>query len=184
MRHAAVFSQVDIPRIRFGIETVLGEVFEQNVEPFFTLTAADDFADAGDEHIHGSDGFLIIVETHVKRFDFFWIVIDGDGFFKMLFGQPAFVFGLEVEAVGDWIFKGLAAGNQQLDGSGVGDSFERTAGNKLESLAANTAAENFDEWYQFVSTSSNEIVGCRKVHFTTKDIPQTIPVSSMTSCTG
>ena len=41
----------------------------EHIEPFFALAAADDFADPGDEHVHGAHRFAVVVDTHVERLE-------------------------------------------------------------------------------------------------------------------
>ena len=43
------------------------------------LRAADDFADAGNQHVHGGHGFAVVIQAHVERFDFARVIEDGDG---------------------------------------------------------------------------------------------------------
>ena len=144
MRDAAVFAEVDIPVVGFRIEAVLGEILQQDVEPLLALAAADDLADAGDEHVHGGDGFVVVVEAHVERFDFLRVVENGHGRLEMLFREPALVLGLQVESVFDRVFEGLAAGLEQLDRRGVGDPLEGPAGDEFEALAESLVHELFE----------------------------------------
>lgn len=96
------------------------------------MGAADEFADAWDEEIHGGDGFAVVVGAHVEGFDFFGVVEEGDGFFRVVFGEPAFVFALEVLSVGDGVLEGLFGLEEDIDGVGVGNSLEGCGGDGLE----------------------------------------------------
>ena len=100
------------------------EVFQEDVIAFFALGAADDFADAGDEEVHGGDGFFVVVEAHVEGFDFSGVVVDGGGLVEVFFGEPAFVLGLEVEAVLDGVLELFPGGGEEGYGIGVGDALE------------------------------------------------------------
>ena len=55
------------------------------------MAAANNFAGASDQHIHGGDSLAVIVAAHVKRLDVLWIVHDHDRPPHMLFGEIAFV---------------------------------------------------------------------------------------------
>jgi hypothetical protein len=58
------------------------------------------------------------------------------GFLEVLLGEPALVFGLEVEAVFDRIFEGLPRRLlEERDRLGVGNALERPAGDEFEPLA-------------------------------------------------
>ena len=144
VRHAAIFAEIGIPRVGLGIDAVAREIFRQNIEPFFALTAADDLADAGHQQIHRGNGFAIVVDAHVEGFDFLRVVENGDRLFEVVFRKPALVFGLEVEAVLDRVLKGLAALLQQRDGIGVGNALEGSRGDELESFTQTLIDELFE----------------------------------------
>ena len=84
-------------------------VFLQRLLPFFTLAAADDFADPWHQQIHRRDSFPVVVQTHVKWFDLLGKIENGNGTFETFFGQPALVLRLKVQAVIDRELKFLAA---------------------------------------------------------------------------
>ena len=52
MRHRAVTAEIAIPLVMLRIEPELRHALVENIEPFLALRAADDFADAGREHVH------------------------------------------------------------------------------------------------------------------------------------
>src|SRR5262249_11522249 len=70
----AVTAQVNVPPVILGFEFVEFHVFEELVQALLTLGAADDFADAGNQHVHGGDGLVIVVEPHVEGFYFARII--------------------------------------------------------------------------------------------------------------
>jgi len=47
---------------------------------------------------------------------------------------------------------------------------------------ANTAAQGFDEWYQFIATDTNAVIGCITVNFRGKEKNVVIRMSSATAC--
>ena len=90
----AVFAKVEVPPIGFFREAEFVDPGFEDIEAVFALGAADELADAGDEDIHGADGFVVVVAVHVEGFDIFGVVGDDCGATDFLFGEPAFVFGL------------------------------------------------------------------------------------------
>ena len=92
------------------------------------MGTTDDFADARHKQVHGGDGespFTVrLVGAHVKRFDAFRVIINGDGTFEVLLGEETFVFGLQVDAPGDGVVKFLAAVFKDFYGFGVGDALK------------------------------------------------------------
>jgi hypothetical protein len=80
---------------------VSAHVFQQKLETFFTLTAANNLTDSGNEQVHRGHRFVIIVQPHIKRFDLFREIENGYWAFEMFFGQPAFVLGLQIQSVLD-----------------------------------------------------------------------------------
>ena len=51
-----------------------------------------------------------------------------------------------------------------------------------ERLPANSAAEDFDEWYQFRDATTNDVIGCTTLHFKRPVRHLVIPISSSTAC--
>ena len=92
MGGGAVFSEVEIPPVGVAVEVVVFDFFFEDVEFVFALGAADEFADAGDEDVHGSAGFTVVVGVHVEGFDLLGVVGEDDGAADVFFGEPTFVF--------------------------------------------------------------------------------------------
>ena len=122
-----------------------GEVFKEHIEPFLALAAADDLADAGNQHVHRGDGAAVVVEAHVERFDLLGVVEDGDGFLEMHLGEPALVLGLQVETVIHRILERCAALFEQLHGFRVADALKWPGGHELEPLAQALVHELFED---------------------------------------
>jgi hypothetical protein len=51
-----------------------------------------------------------------------------------------------------------------------------------KTLKANTSAEGFDEWYQFLSRGSGAVIGCKTLKFKHKKLNLVVPISSATAC--
>ncbi len=96
----------------------------QHVQPFLPLGAADDFADAGSQHVHGSHGFAILTQAHVKGFDLGGVVGDDGGLFEQVFRQVAFVFRLQIQPPLDRVLKLAIGVLQQGDRLRVGNPLE------------------------------------------------------------
>jgi hypothetical protein len=52
---------VQVPRKVFGINADGLHFFFQDLQTFFPLAAANDFANAREQNVHGADGFPIVV---------------------------------------------------------------------------------------------------------------------------
>ena len=104
MRHGAEFPCVEVPP-----EFLLGHVhrvhaFFEFLEPLLALAAADDLADAGEEHVHRGDGrpFLAVAEiarrvhAHVERLDLRGVTRDDHWLLEMLLDEVTLVLALQV----------------------------------------------------------------------------------------
>ena len=119
MRYRAVTAEIEVPPILFWVEVLLPHPLLKNIESFFALTAADNFAHPGNEHVHGPHGAVVVVDSHVEGFDLSRIVVKNDRTLKMLFGEIPFVLGLQVVAPRYGKLETAAALFQDLDGLGV-----------------------------------------------------------------
>ena len=124
MLGAAVDAEITIPPVVFLLETELFHTAVEEVETLFSLTAADEFADAGDQKVHRRDGLAVVIHAHIERLDVLRVVGEEDGALEMLLGEVSLVLGLEVASPVDGIVEFLAAVLQYLDGLGVFDLFE------------------------------------------------------------
>lgn len=136
MWDGSVASQVAVPRVGFFIHVEFVESFIEVVESFFALATADDFADTGDEDVHGGDGFIIVVHAHIEGFDIFGVIDDGDGSTDDFFGEATFVFGLEIHAPEDVEIEFLVGIFEFFDGVGVGHDGEFGVDESRESIDA------------------------------------------------
>ena len=125
VRYRAVAAQVEIPPVRCRIEALLLHPFFEDVEAFLALAAADDFADTGDQHVHGSNRFAVVVDTHVERLQRARIVVQDDGVLEVLLGQESLMLRLQVDAPLDRILERLARLEKNINRIGVGDTQER-----------------------------------------------------------
>jgi len=128
----AVFAQLEVPPVVVSVEAVVFDFLFEDVEPLFALRAADDFADFGDEDVHGGNRFAVIVAPHVERLDAGGVIGYDDRLFAVLFGEVALVLGLEIGAPFDGVFKGLGRFFEEFDGLGVGDVGEGGVEEMLE----------------------------------------------------
>ena len=80
--------QIDLLRPQAG----LGNPHFQQVEPVFALAAADDFADAGNQHVHRRDCLAVVADPHVKGFDRPRVIEKDHGRLAMIFGEKPLVF--------------------------------------------------------------------------------------------
>ena len=94
------------------------------VQALLALRAADDLADAWRQHVHRGNGFAVVVQTHVERFDLLGIVGHHHRPADVFLGQPALVFGLQIQAPFDREVEAAPGIAQQLDRSAVVDAFE------------------------------------------------------------
>src|ERR1017187_570955 len=62
------------------------------------LAAADDFADARRQHVHGGHRSAIVVAAHVERFDAFRIIGHDHRLVEHFLGKVAFMLALHVHA--------------------------------------------------------------------------------------
>ena len=95
------------------------------IETFFALRSADDFADAGRQHVHRRDGFAVVVQAHVERLDLLRIIHHDDGTADVFLGEIALVLGLQIVAPFDREVELLAGLFQDFDRIGVVDALER-----------------------------------------------------------
>lgn len=118
-------AKIEVPPVIFFGEVEICESFLEEVQSFFALTTADDFTDARYEHIHGANGFAVVIASHVKGFDGGGIIEEDHGALNVLFGKESLVFGLQIDAPFDWILKGLSRFLENGDGFGIRDMGKR-----------------------------------------------------------
>src|SRR6516164_11027419 len=74
VRHGAVAAQIAVPAVVLLVDAALGHAGVEHVEALLALAAADDLADARRQHIHGGDGFAVVVYPHVEGLDVLGVV--------------------------------------------------------------------------------------------------------------
>src|ERR1039458_9184813 len=99
------------------------------------LAAADDFADARRQHVHGGHRSAIVVAAHVERFDAFRIIGHDHRLVEHFLGKEAFMLALHVHAPLGGEFEILAGFRQQPVGLGVRDAHEAGIHQAVERLA-------------------------------------------------
>ena len=98
----------------------------ENVEAFFALAAADDLADAGDEHVHGPHGFAVVVDAHVERLQRARIIVQDDGVLEVLLGQDSVRAPIADRCPTSPGYSNVLPDfEQDIDRLGVGDAQER-----------------------------------------------------------
>src|SRR5690606_36435419 len=98
VRRRSELAQFEVPPQVFLRQVQLVDPCEQALISLLALGPADDFTNSGEEHIHRSYRFSIVVLTHVERFNRSGIVVEDYLFLKMFFHQVSLVFRLEVNA--------------------------------------------------------------------------------------
>ena len=134
VRHRTKAPEIQIPAVILSAQIMRLEVGFQDLQPFLALATTDDFTNTGHEHIHGCDGFAIVVGPHVKGLDGLGVVVNRDRTLEVGFGQIALVFGLKVYTPLNWILKLFATLLKDLNCFSVGNALERLIGNKLKTL--------------------------------------------------
>ena len=94
VRDGAESSQIEIPPVRFLIETAGAQTLQEDIVSFFALTAADDLTDPRYQHVHGAHGSIVLIDAHIKGFDVFGVVGDDHRPLEDFFGEKALVLGL------------------------------------------------------------------------------------------
>ena len=129
---SAIAAEVSVPPIVIGVEVTFLHALDEHIQTFFALAAADDFSDTWNEHIHGADGFSVVVAAHVEWLESTWVVIEDHWSTEVLFGEESFVFGLQVAAPLDRVIKAAAALVDDINGFCVGESDEGFSENIFE----------------------------------------------------
>src|SRR3954469_13856199 len=156
MGHGAIASKVEVPPVILLVEMLRFHAGFEYVKAFFALAAADDFADAGNEHVHRAHRFAIVVDAHVKRFDGGGVVVNDKRFAEFFFGEIAFVLGLQVVAPLDWVLELFAGGSEDFDGFGIAESAERFVYDSFESFD-DDFVDVFSEEFQILLAIGEDI---------------------------
>ena len=143
----AIFSQVKIPVIVFQVQTKLFHTLYQDVITFLTLASANQFTDARYQHIHSGHGFIVIVEAHIECFDLFWIIGDKNRHFVNLLCQISLMLCLQITAPVDRIFKFILVLFQNLNRFCIGNLFEISSHQVVQTLYQSLIIEIIEEFH-------------------------------------
>ena len=124
MRDGAVAAEVQVVRVRVHVHVPLFHGGDELVVVGFSLGAADDLADAGDQEVRRRDGLPVVVLFHVERLDVFRVVDDEDRFVEDLLGDVPLMFGLQVHAPGDRELEVRVGLLEEFDGFRVVEDLE------------------------------------------------------------
>ena len=92
------------------------------VQPLLALAAAAQFAHARHQQVGGGHGLAVVVHAHVEGLDLLGIVGDEHRAAKVLLGQVALVFGLQIAAPEHGVLELLAALCEDIHSLGVADA--------------------------------------------------------------
>jgi len=151
MLDAAVTAQIEIPAIIAHIHAKFCDALLQHLHALFTLAAADELADTGNEKIRRSNGLAVVILAHVEGLDLFGIIRNEDGALKDLFGEIALVFGLQITAPKYGILELIFFLFEQGDRFGVADAGEVGVDHVFEALQQALIDELVEEF---------EFLGC------------------------
>ena len=115
MTDTAVAAKVKVELVALFIEAELVHALLQLAEVLFTLAAANDLTDAGNEAVHGCNGLAIVVQLHIESLDLLGIVCDEDRALEFLLGEVALMLGLQIAAPGHLVIKLVVVLLKDLD---------------------------------------------------------------------
>ena len=96
MGHGTEPPQIHVPPITVRFQILLFHAALQDIQPLLALAATDDLAYLRHQYVHGSNGFVIVINAHIEWFNRAGIVRHDyrppNGFFR----QVAFVFRLQI----------------------------------------------------------------------------------------
>mmetsp|Transcript_15973 Transcript_15973/g.28668 ORF Transcript_15973/g.28668 Transcript_15973/m.28668 type:complete len:225 (-) Transcript_15973:1146-1820(-) len=113
MWHTAVPPEIQVRLIGLEFHPDGLDLAFQGLEVVLALGSANQLADLGNEHVHGSDGFSVGVQLHVEGLDILGVIVDDGGHLEDLLGEVPLVLGLEVDSPFDLV---LEFGLSLLDG--------------------------------------------------------------------
>ena len=127
-----VFAKIHIEVVVLGLHAQLFDTGLQQIVVVLTLGAADDFADAGNQAVHGRHGLAVGVQLHIEGLDLLGVVGDEDRLFEYFLGEEPLVLGLQVAAPVDGVLKPVVVLLQQRHGIGIGDTAEVVVQNVVQ----------------------------------------------------
>ena len=141
----AVFPEIEIEIILAEIHAELFHSCLQLLIVIFSLAAAHDLADGGNEAVHGGDGFAVVVLLHIEGLAVLRIVDDEDGLLEDLLREISLVLCLELFAPFRLVFKLYAGFLQDVDGFGIGDASEVGFRDVAQTLDQSLVDEGIEE---------------------------------------
>lgn len=96
MGNSSEFSQICVPPIIGGVEFAVPHSLFKHISIIFSLGTSDDFSNLGHQSIKSSHSFIVRVQFHIKRFDFFWEIVKENRAMVNLLGEVFFVFLSEI----------------------------------------------------------------------------------------
>ncbi len=124
MGHGAEATGVEIPPHILHRYVQLLDTGEEFVVVGLAFAAADDFADFGEEDVHGAHGAAVVVLLHIEGLDVLGIVGEDYGFLEVLLYEVALVFALQVDAPLDGDLELDARCLEDVDALGIGQAHE------------------------------------------------------------
>src|SRR5262249_11775278 len=166
----SLLSDIQFPLVtRNSRDSHLSHSVPEPVRWFLALAAANNFSHLRNEYVHCTNGFRIVIHSHVERFDFRRIVVKNDGLLEYLLREESFVFRLKIQAPTHWILKRLSRFLEQRYGFRVGQSFEISVNNAFQSRT-NLFVHPLPEKIHFIRTLLDRVAEeklqkvFRKVH--------------------
>ena len=145
----AVAAKVEIELVTLFVEAEFVHALLEFFEVLFTLAAADDLTDAGNQAVHSCDGLAVVVQLHVEGLDLLGIVCDEDGALEFLLGEVALVLGLQITAPGYLIVEFIVVLLEDLDGIGIGHMSEIGVEDMVEAVQKALVDELVEEVHLF-----------------------------------
>ena len=134
MRHCAEAAGVEIPPHVLHGNVKLFDACKQLVVIGLTLRAADDFANHGEEHVHGAYGAAVFVLLHIESLDFLGIVGKYHRALEVLFDEETLMLALKVDTPLYGELELFARSLEYLDAFGVGQTDEIVVENEFKTL--------------------------------------------------
>ena len=124
MADGTVFPQVQIELVLFFFHTQFIHALFQFGQVFFSLAAADDLTDTGNQTVHGGNRFPVFIELHVEGLDFLGIICHKYRTLEFLLCQETLMLGLQIAAPVYFILEFVVMLLQNIDRFGIGNVAE------------------------------------------------------------
>ena len=124
MAGSSVFTEIQIEIIvLFPHSQFFNTVFQLFVI-VLSLTSSDNLANPGNKAVHGSNGFPVLVQFHVKGLDLLRIIRDKHRFFEDFLCQIALMLCLQVASPEHLVFKLVVVFHEDIYSLGIGHMAE------------------------------------------------------------